>query len=442
MSYYWSLTGPLAVILSALILRRRLDSRWFKRIAIWVSLVFIALAVLVFRGLLAADWHSVFLATTGFIALTSAWDSVYWLGEHRHISPHRYFLWWGLFWAALLVISISQNLALSWLALEFSTLASGALIIEMGDQHSLEAAWKYIVIASVGLVLGLIGIVFIYASLKFQGLALHTLDYSNLHAQYENVAPMVRQLATIFIVSGFGTKAGLVPFHTWLPDAHSEAPSPVSGLLSGILLGLSLFTVAQFVNAVPVPAGAFLAGSQLLTIFGVVSLVVGSLALLVQHDIKRLLAYSSIEQVGIIAVALGIGTRAAFFAALLQFVFHAIVKSSLFYGAGHLSVSYGTKRLDGINGLISKSKAGSFGWALGILALAGLPPLGLAYSEWLIIEQLWLQHSYVVVFLVTGALTLTFAALIHHMLRTLWFDDQPVLSAPSSSHDTSVQGAI
>ncbi|TAN30355.1 MAG: hypothetical protein EPN30_01055 [Actinomycetota bacterium] len=442
MSYDWILIGPLLVVLAASVVRRHLGSRWSMWIAGWVAAVFIATTGIAFHGLLLGNWQAVFIATTGFIALTSAWDSVYWLREHPHISPHRYYLWWGLFWAALLAISLSQNLALSWLALEFSTLASGALIIEMGDRHSLEAAWKYIVIASVGLVLGLIGIVFIYASLRFQGLSWSTLDYGNLRAQYANIAPVVRQLATIFIVSGFGTKAGLVPFHTWLPDAHSEAPSPVSGLLSGILLGLSLFTVAQFVGAAPVPSGALLTGSHLLTIFGTISLVVGSLALLVQHDIKRLLAYSSIEQVGIMAVALGVGTRAALFAALLQFVFHAVIKSSLFYGAGHLSVTYGTKRLDGINDLISKSKAGSFGWALGMLALAGLPPLGLAYSEWLIIEQLWIQHSYVVVFLTSGALTLTFAALVHHLLRTLWGDGQPVLRSRSSGHEASVQGAI
>ncbi len=211
----------------------------------------------------------------------------------------------------------------------------------------------------------------------------------------------------------------------------------MSGLLSGILLGLSLFTIARFINAVPAVAGSVISGSELLMIFGSISVVIGSLALLVQHDLKRLLAYSSIEQVGIMAVALGVGSRVALDAALAQFVFHALIKSTLFYSAGHLTVGYGTKRIDGITDLIARSRFQSFLWAAGILALAGLPPLGLAYSEWLIISQLWIHHAYGVVLLICGGLTLTFAALTHHLIRTLWDS-----SHLGSEYRTSPQGAI
>ncbi len=437
MSYSWSLMGPIAITLLATTVLRRPGSRRFKWIQALVAVNFVAVFFVIFHGIEAGSWRAIFIATTNFIALTSAWDSIYWLKEHPSIAPGRYYLWWSLFWGALIVVSLSQNLALSWLALEFSTLSSAALIVEMSDRHSLEAAWKYMVIASVGLILGLIGIVFVYASLRYQGLSWSTLDYGNLHAQYSNIAPTVRELATIFIVTGFGTKAGLVPFHTWLPDAHSEAPSPVSGLLSGILLGLSLFTVARFINAVPAVAGSVISGSELLMIFGSISVVIGSLALLVQHDLKRLLAYSSIEQVGIMAVALGVGSRVALDAALAQFVFHALIKSTLFYSAGHLTVGYGTKRIDGITDLIARSRFQSFLWAAGILALAGLPPLGLAYSEWLIISQLWIHHAYGVVLLICGGLTLTFAALTHHLIRPLWDS-----SHLGSEYRTSPQGAI
>lgn len=437
MSYTWSLLGPIAIALLAATMLRKPGSRRFAWIAALVALNFVAVFCIVFHGVAAGSWRAIFIATTNFIALTSAWDSVYWLKEHPSIAPGRYYLWWSLFWGALIVVSLSQNLALSWLALEFSTLSSAALIVEMSDRHSLEAAWKYMVIASVGLILGLIGIVFVYASLRYQGLSWSTLNYSNLRALYLNIAPAVRELATIFIVSGFGTKAGLVPFHTWLPDAHSEAPSPVSGLLSGILLGLSLFTIARFIGAVPVVSGSLLSGSRLLTIFGSISVVIGSFALLVQRDLKRLLAYSSIEQVGIMAVALGVGSHAALEAALLQFVFHAVIKSTLFYSAGHLTVGYGTKRIDGITDLIARSRFHSFLWAVGILALAGLPPLGLAYSEWLIISQLWIHHAYGVVLLISGGLTLTFAALTHHLIRTLWGS-----AHLGGEYRTSAQGAI
>lgn len=442
MSYYWSLLGPLALLLAAATIRRNLDARWHKWIAVWVTVDAIAVSAMVLHGLLLGDWRAIFIATTNFVALTSAWDSIPWLREHGSVNPTHYYLWWALFWGSLLAISFSQNLAMSWLAMEFSTLASAALIVEMGDRHSLEAAWKYVVIASVGLIMGLIGIVFIYASLRFQGLSWSTLDYSNLQNHYQSIAPVVRELATVFIVSGFGTKAGLVPFHTWLPDAHSEAPSPVSGLLSGILLGLSLFTIARFVGAVPVAAGEVLSGNHLLMFFGTISIVVGSLALLVQHDMKRLLAYSSIEQVGIMALAVGMGSRAALTAGLLQFVFHAAIKSSLFYGAGHLSVRYDTKRIDGITDLASRSRASSVLWALGILALAGLPPLGLAYSEWLIISQLWIQHSYVVAFLTSGALTLTFAALTHHLIQNLWGPASPLPQRHPTGQQRAVKGVV
>ncbi len=442
MSYYWSLLGPLALSLAATRMHKNLDGRWHKWIAIWVTVDAIAVMAMVQHGLFLGEWRAIFIAITNFVALTSAWDSIPWLKEHGSVNRGHYYLWWALFWGSLLAIALSQNLALSWLAMEFSTLASAALIVEMGDRHSLEAAWKYVVIASVGLIMALIGIVFVYASLRFQGLLWTTLDYSNLQNHYQSIAPVVRELATVFIVSGFGTKAGLVPFHTWLPDAHSEAPSPVSGLLSGILLGLSLFTIGRFVGAVPVAAGEVLSGSHLLIFFGTVSIVIGSLALLVQHDVKRLLAYSSIEQVGIMALALGMGSRAALTAGLLQFVFHAIIKSSLFYGAGHLSARYGTKRIDGITDLASGSRVSSVLWALGILALAGLPPLGLAYSEWLIISQLWIQHSYIVAFVTSGALTLTFAALTHHLIQNLWGPASQVPRIHPASQQSAVGGVV
>lgn len=416
------LLGPAALFMISALMRRRVTVTWSFGAALWVSVAWIVSMGLVWQPLMRGQESAVAIAVTNLIAATSAWDSVFWLRQHPHFKPHRYYIWWSLFWASLLGIALTQNLALAWIAVEFSTLTSAALIIELGDSRALEAAWKYILIASVGLVMGLIGIVFLYASLKSQALGWATLDYQNLHAQFRHVAPIVRTLAAIFIVAGFGTKAGLVPFHTWLPDAHSEAPSPVSGLLSGVLLGLALFTVFRFVSAIPAASGVWMSGPHLLMLFGTLSLVVGSLAILVQSDVKRLLAYSSIEQIGMIAVALGIGTKAALSVALLQFALHGIIKSSLFYGAGHLSILYQTKRLRKITGLVTRHPGAAMLWSLGILALAGLPPLGLAYSEWLIFLQLWQHRDYLVIGVTAAALTLTFAALAYHLIRTLWGD--------------------
>jgi hydrogenase-4 component F len=417
------LVGPVLVGLAYLIAPRRLKPPgWSYGVAIWASLWAIASLAWFWPALAAGHITPIILTITNVIAASSAWDTLFWLREHPQVAPHRYYIWWSLFWASLIGIAGAQNLGLAWIMVEFSTLTSGALIIEMGDRQALEAAWKYILIASVGLILGLIGIVFLYASLKYQGIGWATLNYTNLHTHFHHIAPIIRTIATLFIVCGFGTKAGLVPFHTWLPDAHSKAPSPVSGLLSGILLGLALFTVRRFVAAVPTAAGVWMSGDHLLTIFGTLSVVVGSLALFVQRDIKRLLAYSSIEQIGLIAIALGIGSAAAVKVALLQFALHGVIKSGLFYGAGHLSVQYQTNRLHKITGLMTRCPRAAVFWALGILALAGLPPLGLAYSEWLIFRQLWLHHAYVVVTVTAASLTLTFAALTYHLIRNLWQD--------------------
>jgi hydrogenase-4 component F len=327
-----------------------------------------------------------------------------------------------LFWASLIAIAIAGNLAIAWLAIEFSTLASGALIVEMGGRRALEAAWKYIVIASVGLALALIGIIFVYGSLRSENLGLATLDYANL-ARYSPQIPLVlRQFATVLVLSGIGTKVGLVPFHTWLPDAHSEAPSPVSGLLSGMLLGLCLITIVRFIHAVPVPSAAAFSGPHLLLIFGTLSVVVGALALLVQRDIKRLLAYSSIEQLGIMAIGFGIGTPLAETAALLQMAIHAVVKSTLFYASGHIAAAYHTKQLDKITQLVRRHLRLALIWAIGLLAIAGLPPLGLAYSEWMILQALWQVHYLWVLGFLSTALVLTFSALLYHLVKGLWSD--------------------
>lgn len=423
MILFSTLVGPVGLIAFCLIWGLCGRPLRFKAITFWVGLNFAWTLILTPKGLIHGHWPAIFVTVTNFVALTSAWDSERWLAEHPHVASNRYYAWWAVFWAALLGIALSQNLALSWLSVELSTLASAALITELGHRHALEAAWKYLVIASVGLILALIGIVFVYASLHGPQYGWAVLNDQYITAHSSRIAPVIRELATIFIVAGFGTKAGLVPFHTWLPDAHSESPSPVSGMLSGVLLGLSLFVAVQFVHMVPIRAQLEFNGSTLLTIFGTLSMTVGSLALLVQKDIKRLLAYSSIEQVGIMAVGSAIGTSTATVAVLWQFVLHAVIKSFLFYGAGHLSIRYGTQQLNRITALTTQNLAFAVFWGLGILALAGLPPLGLAYSEWFILAQLWGHHAYFVMAVALSALTLTFSALAYHLIQTLW---QPI----------------
>lgn len=413
-------TGPVGVIVLAFVGRHSLSDGIRKVIAMWVTLVFLSTVVWAYPQLRQGGMTPWLLVGTNFVAATSAWDSVWWGREHPAIKTLRYYLWWSLFWASLTAIAVSENLVLSWLAIEFSTLVSGALIVEMRNRRALEAAWKYIIIASVGLFMAVIGILFVYASLRFYQLGWHTLDYTNLRSHAALIPPMVKEISTILIVSGIGTKVGLVPFHTWLPDAHSEAPSPASGLLSGVLLGLCLVTIDRVLSAAPVSSAMLLSGPHLLLVLGSLSVVVGTFALLAQKDVKRLLAYSSIEQMGIAAVGFGINTPFTREAALLQLAFHAVIKSSLFYIGGHLSVSYGSTRLVRMTNMFSRTRRLAVPWAIGIVALAGLPPLGLAYSEWMILFGLWQAHLWAVLVILTLSLALGFAALLYHLLRGMW----------------------
>ncbi|RIV20271.1 hypothetical protein D2Q93_11590 [Alicyclobacillaceae bacterium I2511] len=429
--------GPLVVLLLALLGNRYAAPRLRQMVAVWVSVVLVGTAAWSFPGVMQGHWTAILVVLTNLVAATSAWDSVWWGQEHPNMQPRRYYLWWALFWASLITIALTHDLAIAWLAIEFSTLASGALIVEMGNRRALEAAWKYIVIASVGLAMGIIGILFVYGSLRSEGLGWQTLDYANIKLHYQTIAPIVREVATILIVCGIGTKVGLVPFHTWLPDAHSEAPSPVSGLLSGILLGLCLVTIDRFVGAAPLPTATLFSGPHLLLIFGTLSVLVGTLALLVQRDIKRLLAYSSIEQMGIMAIGFGIGTPWAQGAALLQLVFHAVIKSTLFYIGGHLSVVYDTKRMDKITDILHLHRTLALVWTVGILALAGLPPLGLAYSEWMILQALWESHLIAVLFVLSASLVLAFAALLYHLLRGLWGGLEVVVSQSTATFEAT-----
>ncbi len=412
--------GPIGVM-ALVVAGNRLMPKWLPiMIAVWVTIVWIATGLYFYHDITHGKWYMWLLLLVDLIAAGSAWDSIWWIREHQTIKRLRYYVWWAFFWLALIIIATAGNLVLAWLAIEFSTLASGALIVEMGHRRALEAAWKYIVVASVGMLMAIIGIVFLYASLQFEHMGWNTLDYSNLHAHYLAISPIVRKMATILIVCGIGTKAGLVPFHTWLPDAHSVAPSPVSGLLSGILLGVSLVTIQHFVAAVPLSSHVFLSGQHLLLLFGILSVVVGTLALLVQKDIKRMLAYSSIEQVGIMAIGFGIGTPFAQEAVIWQLVFHAIIKSGLFYISGHLSVRYHSIHLPQMSNMFQRHRGLAVTWATFIIALAGLPPLGLAYSEWMILYGLWSSHLWVILALLSLSLILGFAALMHHLLGGMW----------------------
>lgn len=417
--------APLALIIWAVIPKsRRLPE---------VAVIFASLAVLNV-GMTGAGVRILGLpqdllgGLTDVLVLMGAWDAVkMWRGmgggADGNVSDKMrgFYVGWALFWGALLAAALAVNLGWAWCAIAVSTVTSGWLVAFDGTPKSLRATWRYLLVTSVGLLLTLLGIVILYAEALRRGGGLGALDFRHLSLLMAALPVGVRELTVLLLIAGFATKAGLVPFHTWLPDAHAEAPAPVSALLSGLLLPMSLIMAARVANAAPIPDTFIVTGPHLLMWAGLASLLVGAAMMLVQRHVKRLLAYSSIEQVGIMAVGFAIGTPLAIGATILQIILHAVVKSLLFFTAGHLSEELDSKHLAQIRPLAVKHPGMSVVWGLGLLALAGIPPLPLYYPEWeLVSASLTAGLGSWVPLLLIGGLVLAFAVLVHHVLRILW----------------------
>lgn len=321
-----------------------------------------------------------------FVALTA---TVYAVGYFRFelekggITPvqlHRYYLWFHLFVMAMITVMILNHLALLWIAIELTTLISALLVAFYRKARALEAAWKYLIIGSLGIAFALFGILFLYASgLEVLGDTPGALNWTVLHAAAGRLDPTWITIAFVFVLVGFGTKAGLAPLHFWLPDAHSEAPSPVSAILSGVLLNTALYGILR----VYLIANATLAGgaNKWLLGFGLFSIALMVPFILVQHDVKRMLAYSSVEHMGIIALGVGIGGPLGLYGAMLHMFNHAMAKSLLFMSAGNMNQKYHSKRIDRITGLLKVMPVTGTAFMLGILAIAGAPPFNIFISE-------------------------------------------------------------
>jgi hydrogenase-4 component F len=293
--------------------------------------------------------------------------------EGMHICLARvrmYHLWINLFVMAMVLVVASHHLAVQWIAVEATTLFSAPLICLSGDRKGLEAAWKYLLICSVGIAFSFLGIIFLSRAAAGTGLT-----YTALRDSAAVLDPRFVRLAFLFFLVGYGTKMGLAPMHTWLPDAHSQAPAPASALLSGVLLNCALLAILRLVPAVP---GTY--AKTLLVAFGTATIAVPALLVVVQRDLKRLLAYSSIEHMGIIALGIGFG-GAAGPAALLHVLNHSLAKVLLFLLAGTIILAFGTQKIRRIRGLLATSPLTGVLFFGGILAVAGSPPFGAFWSE-------------------------------------------------------------
>jgi len=357
--------------------------------------------LLVLDRLFFVDAFNVFLVTlTAFVGFTTALFSRPYMRieQHEgHVTAPRLRLYHGmyqLFLFTMLLALLTNNMGILWVAMEAATLTTVLLVSLYRTPASLEAAWKYFILCGVGIAQALFGTILLYfAAEKVLGAGGGALLWTELDAVKGQLEPTVLGLAFVFLLVGYGTKVGLTPLHNWLPDAHAEGPTPVSAVLSGLLLNVALYAVVRckvlVQGAVATPVA-----SHLMMGFGLLSVVVAAFLLSRQKDVKRLFAYSSIEHMGIVTFAFGMGGPIANFAALLHMTVHSLTKSAIFFTVGHAAQKTGTQLIDGIRGLVAISPVIGWGLALGALAILGMPPFGVFASEFLVLttamrEQPW-----------------------------------------------------
>ena len=303
-------------------------------------------------------------------------------GELREQDQTRYYALLLGFMATMLTVPVANNLGIMWVAIEATTVVSVLLVSIYRTGPALEAAWKYLVLGSVGIALALFGTMMTYyASTSIVGESGNALNWTVLARSGGSLEPDVMRLAFVFVLVGYGTKAGLAPMHTWLPDTHSQAPSPVSGLRSGVLLNCAVYAILRF-RVLTIAAVGSSYPDHLMIGFGLFSIAVAVPFLLVQHDIKRMLGYSSVEHMGIIVLAVGIGGPVALYAAMLHLVAHSLTKSSLFFAAGSVVQAFKTRSMHRMRGLIRVTPVAGSVLLVGAFALVGFPPFAMFSSEY------------------------------------------------------------
>ncbi len=310
-----------------------------------------------------------------------------------------------LFIAAMAGVILSAHLALLWVFIEATTLASAFLIYYHRSDTAVEATWKYLFICSIGIAVAFIGIIFFSIGLHDGG----SLFFDKLGDQAKNMNPFWLKFAFPFILVGFGTKAGLAPVHSWLPDAHSESPSPVSALLSGTLLNAAFLGILR-VSKVMGQADLGWYVKILLLVFGFISLFVTAVYIGIVKNYKRMLAYSSIENMGIIAIGIGIG-GAGVFAAMLHLVSHSLAKASLFLTSGNILERYKTREIKGVRGLLKGDDKTGWLWIFSFAAISGIPPSPIFISEFYIVKVMLEGSHYLVAALFFLLLTVIIAGM-------------------------------
>ncbi|MGA2814851.1 MAG: hydrogenase 4 subunit F [Xanthobacteraceae bacterium] len=356
------------------------------------------------------DLNGTFIALTTFVGFTTSIFSASYIGhelETGRLTPpfvRFYHAMYQVLMFAMNLALVANNIGLMWVAIELATLTTVLMVGIYRTHEALEAAWKYFILGSVGIALALFGTILVYmAARPVIGEGLDAMEWTVLVRRAGAFDPALLDLAFVFLLLGYGTKVGLAPLHAWLPDAHAEGPTPISAVLSGLLLNIALYALLRFKMLLAANAAALAPGPLMVTL-GLLSLVFAAFMLYRRRDIKRLFAYSSIEHMGIITFAFGMGGPIANFAGLLHMTMHSLTKSAIFFAVGHVAQVKGTQRIADMGGLTVTHPVLGWGLILGVVAIAGLPPLGIFISEFLVVTSTFARAPLLAIILVFGIL--------------------------------------
>ena len=367
--------------------------------------------------LLVDDLNIVFILLNCFIGFTTSSFSASYIGHEIQTGRltltniRFYHAMFQLMLFGMNLALLANNIGLMWVAVELATLTTVMMVGLYRTAEALEAAWKYFILGSVGIALALFGTILVYlAARPVVGEGLDAMIWTNLFRSAPEFEPSLLNIAFVFLLLGYGTKVGLAPLHAWLPDAHAEGPTPISAVLSGLLLNVALYALLRFKMLLAANPGAIAPG-PLMIVLGLLSLIFAGFMLYRRRDIKRLFAYSSIEHMGIIVFAFGMAGPIGNFAGLLQMTMHSLTKSAIFFSVGHVAQVKGTQRIAEMGGLTESHPV--LGWGLigGVAAIAGLPPFGVFQSEFLIVSSTFARAPLLAVLLVFGLL-IAFGALM------------------------------
>jgi hydrogenase-4 component F len=366
---------------------------------------------------LVDELNIVFIVLNTFVGFTAATFSASYIShelETGRLTPtylRFYHAMYQMMMFGMNLALVTNNIGLMWVAIELATLSTVLMVGIYRTHEALEAAWKYFILGSVGIALALFGTILVYLTAQpVLGEGQAAMIWTNLLARADGFDPSLLNLAFVFLLLGYGTKVGLAPLHAWLPDAHAEGPTPISAVLSGLLLNVALYAVLRFKMLMSANPAALDPGPLMITM-GLVSLIFAALMLYRRRDIKRLFAYSSIEHMGIIVFAFGMGGPLANFAGLLHMVMHSLTKSAIFFSVGHIAQIKGTQKISEIRGLTQSHPVLGWGLAAGVLAIAGMPPFGVFMSEFLVVSSTFSRAPVLALLLVLGIL-LAFGALL------------------------------